>query len=151
MKLIKNEQLEKNLVKLWVEVDKEAFDAAMTKSFKKNVKYFSIKKSNIFDGTDLGIYKVKNVNEKAFKGKHQLITADSNDVRFPVNVKPYVSKKDGKTKYPYVWVEKIISSEELKFEGKAEPKNYSFAVDEEDTPSVSSEGHDLTDENHPFK
>ena len=39
MKLIKNEQLEKNLVKLTVEVDKEAFDAAMTKSFKKNVKY----------------------------------------------------------------------------------------------------------------
>ncbi len=38
MKLIKNEQLEKNSVKLTVEVDKEAFDAAMTKSFKKNVK-----------------------------------------------------------------------------------------------------------------
>ena len=42
MKLIKNEQLEKNLVKLTVEVDKEAFDAAMTKSFKKNVKYINI-------------------------------------------------------------------------------------------------------------
>jgi len=35
----------------------------MLEEFKKNVKYFAIKKSNIF-GTDLGIYKVKSVNEK---------------------------------------------------------------------------------------
>lgn len=35
----------------------------MLEEFKKNVKYFAIKKSNIF-GTDIGIYKVKNVNEK---------------------------------------------------------------------------------------
>ena len=42
MKLIKNEQLDKNVVKLTIEIDKEAFEAAMTKSFKKNVKYINI-------------------------------------------------------------------------------------------------------------
>ena len=42
MKLLKNEQLEKNSVKLTIEVDKEAFEAAMTKSYKKNVKYINI-------------------------------------------------------------------------------------------------------------
>ena len=42
MKLIKNEQLDKNQVKLTIEVDSEAFEAAMTKSFKKNVKYINI-------------------------------------------------------------------------------------------------------------
>lgn len=93
----------------------------------------------------------ESVNEKQFKGQHQLITADLNDVRFPLDTKPYVSKKDGKTKYPYVWVEKIISSEVLKGEYKSEPKQFTFAVDEEDTPSVSSDEHDLTDEDHPFK
>ena len=42
MKLIKNEQLDKTKVKLTIEVDKEAFEAAMTKSYKKNVKYINI-------------------------------------------------------------------------------------------------------------
>ncbi len=42
MKLIKNEQLDKNTVKLTIEIDKEAFEAAMTKSYKKNVKYINI-------------------------------------------------------------------------------------------------------------
>lgn len=35
----------------------------MLEEFKKNVKYFAIKKSNIF-GTDIGIYKVKSVYEQ---------------------------------------------------------------------------------------
>jgi hypothetical protein len=35
----------------------------MLEEFKKNVKYFALKKSNIF-GTDLGVYKVKNVYEQ---------------------------------------------------------------------------------------
>ena len=35
----------------------------MLEKFKKDVKYFALKKSNIF-GNDLGIYKVKSVNEQ---------------------------------------------------------------------------------------
>lgn len=35
----------------------------MLEEFKSKVKYFALKKSNIF-GTDLGIYKVKSVNEQ---------------------------------------------------------------------------------------
>lgn len=42
MKLLKNETIEKNLVKLTIEVDKEAFDAAIMKSYKKNVKQITI-------------------------------------------------------------------------------------------------------------
>ena len=38
MKLLKNEQTEKNTVKLTIEVDKEAFEKAMDKSYRKNVK-----------------------------------------------------------------------------------------------------------------
>lgn len=44
----------------------------MLEEFKKNVKYFAIKKSNFF-GTDIGIYKVKSVNEKK-----SFLTGDNN-------------------------------------------------------------------------
>lgn len=46
----------------------------MLDKFKKEVKYFALKKSNIF-GTDLGIYKVKSVNERksAFTGGNVLV------------------------------------------------------------------------------
>ena len=42
MKLLKNETIEKNTVKLTIEVDKEAFAAALEKSYKKNVKQIAI-------------------------------------------------------------------------------------------------------------
>ena len=42
MKLIKNEQLEKNVVKLTIEVDKEAFEKAIEKAYKKNVKQIAL-------------------------------------------------------------------------------------------------------------
>lgn len=42
MKLLKNETIEKNIVKLTIEIDKEAFDAAVLKSYKKNVKQIAI-------------------------------------------------------------------------------------------------------------
>ncbi len=42
MKLLKNETIEKNVVKLTIEVDKEAFAAAVEKSYKKNVKKIAI-------------------------------------------------------------------------------------------------------------
>ncbi|MDY3303271.1 MAG: trigger factor [Clostridia bacterium] len=42
MKLIKNEQTEKNTVKLTIEVDKDAFEAAVQKAYKKNVKKIAL-------------------------------------------------------------------------------------------------------------
>ena len=42
MKLLKNETIEKNSVKLTIEIDKEAFDAAIQKAYKKNVKHIAI-------------------------------------------------------------------------------------------------------------
>jgi len=42
MKLLKNETIEKNVVKLTIEVDSEAFAAAVNKSYKKNVKQITI-------------------------------------------------------------------------------------------------------------
>ncbi|MBE7049835.1 MAG: trigger factor [Ruminococcaceae bacterium] len=42
MKLIKNEQIEKNTVKLTIEVDKETFEKAIDKAYKKNVKQIAL-------------------------------------------------------------------------------------------------------------
>ncbi len=42
MKLIKNEQTDKNVVKLTIEVDKEAFEKALEKAYKKNVKQIAL-------------------------------------------------------------------------------------------------------------
>ena len=42
MKLIKNEQVEKNTVKLTIEIDKETFEKAIEKSYKKNVKQITL-------------------------------------------------------------------------------------------------------------
>ena len=42
MKLLKNETIEKNTVKLTIEVDSEAFKAAIEKSYKKNVKQIAL-------------------------------------------------------------------------------------------------------------
>ncbi|MBE7051059.1 MAG: trigger factor [Ruminococcaceae bacterium] len=42
MKLIKNEQIEKNTVKLTIGVDKETFEKAIEKAYKKNVKQIAI-------------------------------------------------------------------------------------------------------------
>ncbi len=42
MKLLKNETIEKNVVKLTIEVDSEAFKAAIEKSYKKNVKQIAL-------------------------------------------------------------------------------------------------------------
>ncbi len=42
MKLIKNEQIEKNTVKLTIAIDKETFEAAVEKAYKKNVKQIAL-------------------------------------------------------------------------------------------------------------
>lgn len=77
------------------------------------------------------------VNTKLFKGENQIITADLDDVRLPLSVTPYTDKKTGKTKYPYVWCEKIIGSEKLVGE-KLPKKEFTFSMNEDSTPSVPS-------------
>lgn len=80
------------------------------------------------------------VNDKLFKGKHQIITANAEDVRVPLGFEPYTNK-EGKTKYPYLWCENIIKFEEYQPKGKVsnpEEANQSmFSLDEEDTKPVT--------------
>lgn len=81
-----------------------------------------------------------NVNTKLFKGENQLITANASDVKMPLSLEPYVSKKDGKTKYPYIWIENIKGFEKLESNFKAEPIETSqdlFELDEPSTEAVS--------------
>ena len=88
------------------------------------------------------------VNEKQFKEENQIITADVNDVRLPLSLKPY--EKDGKKKYPYVWVEKIVSFEKAP-SIKGEPKQAEqsmFKLDEETTKEISAV---QSNENLPFE
>lgn len=81
-----------------------------------------------------------NVNTKIWKGENQVVEAYSDDVRKPTSFEPYTSKKDGKTKYPYIWVENIIGS--TKLIGKAkEPTPVAqddFQMDEETTDAVEN-------------
>lgn len=80
-----------------------------------------------------------NVNTKLFKGENQVITAYADDVKKPVSLESYVSKKDGKTKYPYYWVENIIGFEKLVGKPK-EPsvtEQDDFEMDEPSTDEVA--------------
>ncbi len=68
----------------------------MLEEFKKNVKYFAIKKSNIF-GTDLGVYKVKNINEqKSFLngGKNLVIHCIGIQINKPLYSRSESEKND---------------------------------------------------------
>lgn len=80
-----------------------------------------------------------NVNTKLFKNENQIITAKKEDVRLPLSYEPYVSKKDGKTKYPYIWIENIIGFEKYVGTPKSEPKETTqdeFQMDDETTDAV---------------
>lgn len=79
-----------------------------------------------------------NVNTKLFKGENQIISALKDDVKLPLSLEPYVSKKDGKTKYPYVWVENITGYEKLigKVSEPKETTQDAFQMDEEETKPV---------------
>ena len=89
------------------------------------------------------------VNEKQFKEENQIITANVNDIRLPISLKPY--EKDGKKKYPYIWIEKIISFEKAPFI-KTEPKQAEqsmFKLDDDLSANVVS-GNQLDNEELPF-
>lgn len=90
----------------------------------------------------------EDVNEKQFKGENQIITANIDDIRMPLSLKPY--EKDGKKKYPYVWVEKIVACEKAPFI-KAEPKQAvqsMFKIDDDLSGSVVS-GNQINNEETP--
>ena len=87
----------------------------------------------------------ESVNTKLFKGENQIVTAKIDDIRFPLSLSSYVDKKSGKTKYPYVWCEKIESFEKMVGTNFVK-KEFTFAMDEPDTSSVSTNPDEL-----PFK
>lgn len=83
----------------------------------------------------------ESVNEKQFKGVNQIVTADINDVRLPISLEPYTNK-EGKTKYPYVWVEKIVKAEKLVYSGNTKPRAVTqdaFSMDDESTEPISAD------------
>lgn len=83
------------------------------------------------------------VNVKLFKNENQLVTANADDVSKPKTLTPYVSKKDGKTKYPYVFVKNIQGFEKLQYQGNNEPSiDYEFSIDEENDTMPFSGGVD---------
>ena len=106
---------------------------------KKDGTTFVVMKTILKDNKWVEVRFGDNVNTKLFKGENQIIEAYADDVRKPLSLEPYTSKKDGKTKYPYYWVENIIGFE--KYVGKvSEPKPVEqdeFEMDEEPTTPVS--------------
>lgn len=88
------------------------------------------------------------VNEKQFKGENQIITAKVEDIRMPFSLQPY--EKDGKTKYPYLWVENIQAFEKALYT-KAEPKQAEqsmFKMDDDLSAEVIS-GNQIDNETLP--
>lgn len=106
---------------------------------KKDGTTFVVMKTILKDNKWVEVRFGDNVNTKLFKGENQIIEAYVDDVRKPLSLEPYTSKKDGKTKYPYYWVENIIGFE--KYVGKvSDPKPVEqdeFEMDEEPTTPVS--------------
>lgn len=84
----------------------------------------------------------QNVNEKALKGKNYCVSARNVDVKLPFSYKPY--EKDGKMKYPYVWVEDIIDYVPLV--SKAPER----AVTTQDVFSITDEDVYTPDDVEPF-
>lgn len=88
------------------------------------------------------------VNTKVWKNKNQIVTAEnktmddgSKNIRIPKSFEPY--EYNGKMRYPYIYVQEIVSSEEAKFTPK-KSDNYvdadevEFSMDDEETEPLSS-------------
>lgn len=123
------------------------FKLIFTENHRKDGTAFVVMKTILMDNGEEKWVEVKfgdEVNTKLFKGKNQVITAMAEDVSLPRSLKPY--NKDGKLKYPYVWVEKIVDYTPYEFKGKTEPKETTqsaFQMDEEDTTPVT-DGEDYS-------
>lgn len=82
------------------------------------------------------------VNEKTLRKEgNSIITANINDVRLPISLETYVNK-EGKTRYPYVWVENIVKVEKMHYKPNQESKpvtQSAFSMDDESTDAISVE------------
>lgn len=112
------------------------------------------------DGTDLWapIKFGDAVNTKVWKNKNQVVTAEnkvmedgSKNIRIPKSFDAY--QYQGKTRYPYIYIQEIVSAEESKFTPKASD-NYvdadevEFSMDDEETTPVSA--NQIDDKDLPF-
>ena len=83
------------------------------------------------DGTDLWVpikFGVA-VNTKVWKNKNQVVTAEnkvmedgSKNIRIPKSFDSY--QYQGKTRYPYIYIQEIVSAEESKFTPRSEKNPY---------------------------
>ena len=112
------------------------------------------------DGSDLwcAIKFGDAVNTKVWKNKNQVVTAEnkvmedgSKNIRIPKSFEPY--QYQGKTRYPYIYIQEIVSAEESKFTPKAS-NNYvdadevELSMDDEETAPVSA--NQIDDKDLPF-
>ena len=109
------------------------------------------------DGSDLwcNIKFGDDVNTKVWKNKNQVVTAEnkvmedsSKNIRIPKSFETY--QYQGKTHYPYIYVQEIVSAEEVKYTSKAtdnyvDADSVDFAMDDEETEPVSNNQGVLVD------
>lgn len=88
------------------------------------------------------------VNTKIWKGKNQIVTAESklledgtNNIRIPKSFSPY--EYQGKKKYPYIFINEIVESVEYVYEGSSnnyyvDPDDIDFSLDDVTTDPISA-------------
>lgn len=100
------------------------------------------------------------VNTKIWKNENQMVYAPnitladgSKNIRIPKSFEPFTSKKDGKKRYPYIFISEIEKAEKLVY--KSNPSNnyvdadtIDFNIDEEDTDVQSSTQEDYNQDNN---
>lgn len=107
---------------------------------------YIVMKTILKDGRWIQIKFGDEVNTKIWKNTNQVITALIDDVTPPKTFEPY-EDKDGKKKYPYVWVERIVDCKPLVSHIKRVATQDMFEVDEEDTEPVDVSGVELPFDN----
>lgn len=88
------------------------------------------------------------VNTKVWKNENQVIYAPNielengeKNIKIPKSFEPYISKKDGQKKYPYIFIYEIDKAEKLVSNYKpsnnyVDANDITFDLDEEDTEHV---------------
>lgn len=86
------------------------------------------------------------VNTKVWKNKNQIVIAENKimsdgtkNIRIPKSFEKY--EYQGKTRYPYIYIQEILNSYEYHYQTKAEDRyvdadDVDFVLDEEDTDKV---------------
>lgn len=82
----------------------------------------------------------ESVNDKILRKEgNSIITAKVSDVRLPISYAPY-QNKEGKMRYPYVWVENIVKVDKMVYKSNQETKpvtQSAFSMDDESTDAIS--------------